>query len=112
MFRTEKFDFEFCGHRFFGSAANVLHYAAQTGDQNRVKLLLSKGADINVQDAYGQTVLHYAAYSGNLELIKWLVAKGADINAKTDSGMTILEHAELLDHLELVKWLKEHGAKE
>jgi ankyrin repeat protein len=38
-----------------------LHIAALAGDAERVKELLKKGADPNIQNEYGRTPLHKAA---------------------------------------------------
>ena len=65
MFQTGSFDFSYCSA--FGE--NVLHYAALTGNLNRVKELLEQGADVNVKAREDWTLLHSAARSGNLELV-------------------------------------------
>ena len=70
-----------------------LGMAAQTGQFEVVKFLISKGADIKM-NRNGVTALHNAAiYGGNLDVINLLLNKGADINAKTRSGETPLNYA-------------------
>ena len=105
MFQTEKFDFGYQGK----CGCNILHYAALTGNLNRVKLLIERGADVNAEDKNGLTVLHFAAKSGNLKLVKWLVEKGLDVNSKNVHGGTILHDAARSGNMELVRWLVGKG---
>lgn len=53
-----------------------------------VKLLVEKGANINIQDEHGRTALHIASVNGRLEMVKLLVEKGADIKVKNNKGET------------------------
>ena len=108
MFQDGKYDFSYHTNVY---GANVLYYAAATGDLNRVQELVKHGAElINAKDSIGRSVLYPAARSGNLELVKWLVEKGLDVNAKDAYGRTPLLFAAKKGNLELVKWLVEHGA--
>lgn len=65
-------------------------YAAQYGDLERVKSLLSKSADPNQRDSAGYTALHYAARNSHKEVCQMLICCGADINAQTKGGVTAL----------------------
>ena len=58
-----------------------LHQAAADGDIEQVKLLISKGANVNAEDEEKKTPLHYAAETGQMEVVQLLVEAGADINA-------------------------------
>lgn len=58
-----------------------LHDAAADGDIEQVKLLISKGADVNAEDEEKKTPLHSAAKSGKMELVQLLVEAGAEVNA-------------------------------
>ncbi len=63
---------------------SLIHLAAKKNNLDLLKLLLSKGIDINHQDNHGQTVLHIAAMqSGNNEILKYLLGKGADKSVLT-----------------------------
>ncbi len=53
-----------------------------------IKLFIERGADVNAQDAYGNTPLHYAAQIDNIEAVKLLIAKGAYFNIKNKRDET------------------------
>ncbi|XP_069672147.1 ankyrin-1-like [Periplaneta americana] len=57
------------------------------------KLLLQKGADINVQDRDGLTPLHCTAFKGYFEMASLLLERGADPNLRDDNGRTALHIA-------------------
>ena len=81
-----------------------LHAAAETGNAEVVKMLLSAGADVNAEQlAFSlpcgsgeedtpqrNTPLHFAAASGNPETIKLLLDDGAKIEAVNAKGNTPL----------------------
>ena len=57
----------------------VLMTAARTGDAASVKLLLARGADVNVKEGWkGQTALMWAAAENNAAAIKVLIEAGAE----------------------------------
>ena len=70
-----------------------LHQAVADGDVERVKLLISKGADVNAKDEEEQTPLHHATRAANTEVVQLLVEAGADVNAKDNRGRTPLRLA-------------------
>jgi ankyrin repeat protein len=76
-----------------------------------LQLLLDKGATLNVPDDK-RPPLHVAAYRGNLEVAKALLAHGAQPNLHNSWGATPLHEAvrSELDNHEMVKLLILHGA--
>ncbi|CRG96238.1 acyl-CoA-binding protein, putative [Plasmodium gallinaceum] len=67
----------------------ALHYACDRGHLEIAKLLVERGADINMEDSYGDTALHIAAYSDKKEIIDYLTSVGADIDKKNSDGLTV-----------------------
>ncbi|CCX31249.1 Similar to Ankyrin repeat domain-containing protein 50; acc. no. Q9ULJ7 [Pyronema omphalodes CBS 100304] len=57
-------------------------------------LLLEKGADVDIQDRFGNTPLSIAAQNGHMTATRILLEKGADINLRDNDGRTPLELAE------------------
>lgn len=55
--------------------------AAENGDADAVRALLSKGADVNARTKHGITALMLAAKEGRLEIVKLLIGAGANVNA-------------------------------
>lgn len=58
----------------------ILNYAITIGDENTVKYLIEKGADINYKNSDGTTILYDAVLSLNLKLVDYFLGKNADIN--------------------------------
>lgn len=70
----------------------ALHYAARRGDSDAVKLLISKGYDINATDGEGYTPLMLAAREGNAKMCQLLISSGANFgmeNTKGESALSI-----------------------
>ena len=77
-----------------GFAANA-HRFAPTGMLAAVKFLVEElHADVNAQDADGNTALHNAASRGDNEMIQYLVSKGADVKAVNRAGADDRRHGE------------------
>ena len=75
-----------------------------------IRLLISKGADINHKSNYGKTVLHFATQEKNTALVKFLVDNGANINLPDAAGYTVLHYAVHQKNTALVKFLVGKGA--
>eukprot|EP00919_Chromeraceae_sp_WS-2016_P057608 GHVR01136572.1.p1 GENE.GHVR01136572.1~~GHVR01136572.1.p1 ORF type:complete len:140 (-),score=16.10 GHVR01136572.1:176-595(-) len=60
------------------------------GNNDCMKLLIEKGADVNEIDTYGRTALFWACEHGELDLVKLLIENGADINHKDKKRETPL----------------------
>lgn len=118
-----------------------LHLAIQKEDIERVKHLLSRGADLSFQSPGGPTALlltdsaemralllrkganlnlpgpggvrliHNATARADLDEIRYLVRRGADVNLTLESGETPLHIASFHGNLEVVRFLLENGAE-
>jgi ankyrin repeat protein len=73
--------------------ANLFLKAIKNGDIERIKKLISQGADVNAKDNRGMTPLHKAAYYGRRQMAKVLIAKGANVNGTDKAGQTPLHVA-------------------
>lgn len=93
------------------SRKGTLSYAASSGDDTQLLLLLADGVDVNTTDEFGKTALMWAALNGHTETMKILIKKGADVNVHSNSGETALLHAIHNGHTEAVQVLIEEGAE-
>lgn len=48
-----------------------------------LKIMIEKGANINIQNSKGKSALMYAAKQGVYDVVKFLIDNGADVNATT-----------------------------
>jgi len=76
-----------------------------------VKLLVSRGANIQHKDDCGSTALHNICSWKDLNTMKALVSLGADVNAKDDRGQTPLWDAAFFGQKNMVRFLLTRGAK-
>lgn len=84
--------------------------AAQAGKLGTVKLLISRGADINAVNKWKDNVLMCAASSGNLELLNFLIQKGFDVDYNYEKGSTPLMNAAEYSRKEAFNFLIDKGA--
>lgn len=89
-----------------------LHVAVKRGDIEKVRSLLSDGANANSKDHAGWRPIHESMRDGEnaLRIIRLLVDYGADINAQSDSGNTALHDAAAYMSHEIIEYLVKSGA--
>jgi hypothetical protein len=76
-----------------------------------LRLLLDRGADVDVCDSAGRRPLHFAAMRANVEQLRLLLAKGAEPNPpESNTGNPPLLWASGVGSLESVSLLLDHGA--
>ena len=77
--------------------SGALIYAAKRGNQNNVRYLLSRGADVNEvvplselaeERAEGGSALHWAVENGHVAVVDVLLEGGADTELKDAKGRT------------------------
>ncbi len=85
-------------------------FATNRGDM--VRLLIQGGADINQQDAQGNTALMHALGYSDIDVIETLIKAGADLNIKDNQGNTALMMAELGKSTKVANLLKKAGASQ
>lgn len=89
----------------------AIHKAANTGDIDLVKKILSTEINVDERDSFGGTALHAAMFQEKLEIVKLLIDYGFDVNAQgTSNGYTPLHDAVWADNLEAAELLIEKGA--
>jgi ankyrin repeat protein len=76
-----------------------------------VKLLISKGANVNIQNASGATLLHSASGRGDSDLVKILLSNGAKPNIRDNNGKTPLDIAIQKKYTDIANVIKTHGGK-
>lgn len=61
---------------------------------------LQNGADVNIQDEYGETPLHNLFYNDEVdpEIVQLLLDNGADVTIENESGMTPIDTAKEWGH--------------
>ena len=94
-----------------------LHQAATRGHMALMRLLLDKGADVNVvckcngyRGAENWTPLHMAAHNGRVEAAEALLAGGADLTPANTAGATPLHSATYSDEVAIVRAMLARGA--
>ena len=82
------------------SGSTALHLVTAVGrpyDNGKLlpiaDLLISRGANVNLQNRDGMTPLMWAILAGNIEMMKRLLDAGADITKKHSNGQTALDMA-------------------
>eukprot|EP00953_Heterococcus_sp_UTEX-ZZ885_P019188 10731-Heterococcus_DN1.PRE.1 len=84
--------------------------AALKGHLAVIKLLQSRGADLQTTTTSGETLLHCAARSTCVDTMAYLVSCGLDVSALAD-GVTPLQRAAREGSIAAVKFLLDHSTK-
>jgi uncharacterized protein len=90
-----------------------LHYAAFFGQEDAARILLERGAEVEVvarNESIRVTPLHSAAAGSHSGIVKLLLEAGADPNAAQDGGFTPLHSAANNDDRESAEALLAAGA--
>lgn len=85
-----------------------LHIAAEAGDLDMVRLLVSKGANVNASSWSG-TPLGRAAWRGHVDVVRFLAEKGADLNSIGNTRPAI-HWAAYFGYTDLARTLLDLGA--
>ena len=77
------------------SCRTALMYASSAKEvsQDSLEILVAAGADLDLQDASGDTALMYACRSCQIEKVKFLVSKGSNLKIENFSKRTALDVA-------------------
>jgi len=99
-----------CQSRFWCLGKDTLIYAANFGNLDIVKMLLTKGVNINIQDKTGNSPLMLAARNGYETVTKHLLDQGAEVNLINEKGYSALTYAYEQGHEKIFDQLKAKGA--
>jgi ankyrin repeat protein len=84
--------------RIDSTGSTPLHWSVKRGDGSVPRYLISKGADVEIQDSVGRTAIFHAASSGTIEALKVLVEEGhANVLHRDKYGNTAFAVAESAD---------------
>jgi ankyrin repeat protein len=98
---------------FFGAyepRTTPLMHAALLGDSERLRKLISHGAQVDATSRDGSTALTYAAASDNPVAVETLLKEGANVNAGMKHGGAALTAAVVTNHPRNVELLLKAGA--
>jgi len=95
-----------------GDGMTALHWAAELGAEEMVKVLLEAGARVDAGTRLGDfTPLHVAAERTHPGVVRALLDAGANPNAVSSlSGEAPLHHAAKTGNVEIIEALLDHGA--
>ncbi|KAM9308056.1 uncharacterized protein PAF06_012193 [Gastrophryne carolinensis] len=81
-----------------------LHIAARIKDGEKVaEILLKSGADVNMENANGETAMHVAAQYGNIKMITTLMEEGGEVTWQSKARENALHTAARHCHLPIVE---------
>lgn len=86
-----------------------IHVASQ-GKPDIVRMLLEKGAKVNVKDVRDNLPIHHAAMKGHTEVVQILIDAGSEINTQDKNGWTALHCAAYWNKPDVVKCLLKNEA--
>lgn len=92
-----------------GEPITAIHMAAERGEPQLIRMLIDRGADINVVTSHMRTPLIIACQHNMQEAAVELIEQGADVTARTEDGTTAL-HLASANSFEIVQMLIERGA--
>jgi ankyrin repeat protein len=90
----------------------LLMNAAQGGQEAVVRMLLQRGASVNLQDSLGGTGLICAAVNGHTTTVQVLLEAKADASLQTTNGSTALRYAEHYKHTAAAQLLRQHTERQ
>ncbi|MFN0018763.1 MAG: ankyrin repeat domain-containing protein [Pirellulaceae bacterium] len=99
------------------AAQSVLSIAAKSANHEKIKLLVTTGADVKFVDANGYSVLLHALYGSyylppgeRLSLLQHLVDAGTPLDATSSYGESVVRVASMQGQFDLVKFFLVRGA--
>ena len=75
------------------STFGLLHAAASNGQLEMVRMLLKRGASVDLPSGLGRTAFMEAAHRGHLPILRFLLQRSTNPNLQDSDGSTTLMHA-------------------
>jgi len=94
----------------FKTNYNALMFAVYLDDYENAKLIIDKGANVNIINSNGDVALSMAFSNRNINIIKLLLDNGANVNQQLYYDETVLFEAVDYNEIELIKLLLNYGA--
>ena len=94
------------------NCVTLLMAAAFEGQGALVRMLLQRGATVNLQDSLGLTALMHAAGNGQTTIVQALLDAKADSLLQTKRGKTALMMAEQHKHTATAQLLRQHTKRQ
>ncbi len=98
-----------CAERY---GMTLLMAATNGGQEAMVRMLLRRGASVNLQESLGFTALMGAAFDGHTTIVQALLDAKADASLQTISGSTALMTAERFKHPATAQLLRPHAKRQ
>jgi len=98
-----------CAERYGGT---LLMGGALGGHEATVRMLLQRGASVNLQNSDGFTALMDAAAIGHTTIVQALLDAKADASLQATGGGTALRFAEHREHTETAQLLRQHAKRQ
>ena len=92
-----------------GVAVTFLMMAAAGGQEAMVRMLLQRGASVNLQNSLGFTALMHASLGGHTTIVQALLDAKADASLQSTNGGTALMWAELRQQDAVARLLRQHA---
>ena len=90
----------------------LLMAATAGGHEAMVRMLLQRGASVNMQGSLGGTALMHAAGNGRTTIVQALLDAKADASLQTKGGKTALMWAEKHKETATAKLLRQHAKRQ
>ncbi len=92
---------------------NPLLHASTGNDEERIRILVEAGANLNIFDHYVgfNTPLQNMIIWADLAFIEWLISKGADPNMRGGRGQTPMHFAAVAGRVDVLELLLSHGVE-
>ena len=98
-----------CAEQYGGT---LLIGAASGGQEAVMRMLLQRGASVNLQSSNGLTALMGAALNGHTTIAQALIDAKADASLQTTTGRTAVMYAEDQRHTATAQLLRQHAEQQ